>query len=161
MNGFNQAIVVGHVGNPPRVTSLQSGRRVANFSVATNEGYRDSQGTWIDKVEWHNIVTFQDGLITMLENHAEKGRAVCVTGKLQTRKYFDKNNVEHRATEILVGPGGTVNFLSKKREQMGATTQQGTTQPQPTAENGGQPMPATNGAGPAPQPQHAEEVWPF
>ena len=69
------------------VNHLTSGGRVANISVATDESYLNKQtGERVDKTEWHRIVTFQDGLISMLEKHARKGRLVYIDGKLQTRR---------------------------------------------------------------------------
>ena len=74
---------------------------------------RDS-GERVDRTEWHRVVTFQTGMVDTLEKHAKKGRLVYVEGKLQTRK-FRKNgeDSDRYATEILVVPGGRVQFLEK------------------------------------------------
>ena len=68
-------------------------------------------GEKVDKTEWHRVVTFQDGLIDMFEKHAVKGRLVYVDGKLQTRKW--RKDSDRFSTEILLVPGGRVQFLDK------------------------------------------------
>ena len=71
-------------------------------------------GERVDKTEWHRIVTFQDGLIDMLEKHAVKGRLVYVAGKLQTRRWSKPGEDGDRfSTEILLVPGGRIQFLDK------------------------------------------------
>ena len=68
----------------------------------------------MDKTEWHRCVTFQNGLIDMLEKHAKKGRLVYVAGKMQTRKWRkDSEDSDRFSTEILLVPGGRVQFLDK------------------------------------------------
>ena len=125
--GLNRAEVIGRLGDDVSVTHLMSGGRVANMSVATDESYLNKQtGERVDKTEWHRIVTFQDGLIDMLEKHARKGRLVYVAGKLQTRRWSKPGEDGHRfSTEILLVPGGRVQFLDKPN----GTNGNGSTQP--------------------------------
>ena len=89
--------------------------RVANLSIATDEGYLDkNSGERIDKTEWHRVVTFQNGLIDMLDKNARKGRLVYVAGKMQTRRWKKEGEDSERfSTEILLVPGGRVQFLDK------------------------------------------------
>ena len=71
-------------------------------------------GDRVDKTEWHRVVTFQDGLIDMLEKHAVKGRLVYIDGKLQTRRWSKPGEDGDRfSTEILLVPGGRVQFLER------------------------------------------------
>ena len=114
--GLNKVQIIGRLGGDVTVNALRSGGRVANMSVATDESFRDRQsGEIVDRVEWHRIVTFQDGLIEMLEKHATKGRLVYVEGKLQTRRWKkDGEETERSATEILLVPGSRVQFLTKR-----------------------------------------------
>ena len=95
-------------------------------------------GERVDKTEWHWVVTFQDGLISMLEKHAKKGRLVYIDGKLQTRRWSKPGEDGDRfSTEILLVPGGRVQFLDKPN---GAT---GNGSGQPPAESAnGSAMPA-------------------
>ena len=114
--GLNRAELIGRLGADVTVNHLASGRRVANLSIATDESYidRNGGGERIDKTEWHRVVTFQDGLIDMLERHARKGRLIHVEGKLQTRRWKkDGEESERFSTEILIVPGHKVQFLDK------------------------------------------------
>ena len=114
--GLNRAEVIGRLGADVSINHLTSGGRVANLSIATDESYIDRAGGGerIDKTEWHRVVTFQDGLIDMLDKHAKKGRLVYVAGKMQTRKWRkDGEDSDRFSTEILLVPGGRVQFLDK------------------------------------------------
>ncbi len=113
--GLNRAEVIGRLGADVTISNLASGGRVANMSVATDESYLEkNSGTRIDKTEWHRVVSFQGGLIDMLEKHAKKGRLVYVAGKLQTRKWRkDGEDSDRFSTEILLVPGGRVQFLDR------------------------------------------------
>ena len=113
--GLNQAQVIGRLGADATISNLASGGRVANMSVATDESYIDRQsGERVDRTEWHRVVSFQSGLIDMLEKHAKKGRLVYVAGKLQTRKWRkDGEDSDRFSTEILLVPGGRVQFLDR------------------------------------------------
>ncbi len=114
--GLNRAEVIGRLGADVTINHLQSGGRVANLSIATDESYIDKAGGGerIDKTEWHRVVTFQDGLIDMLAKHAKKGRLVYVAGKMQTRKWRkDGEDSDRFSTEILLVPGGRVQFLDR------------------------------------------------
>ena len=107
--------MIGRLGADVTVNHLTSGGRVANMSIATDEGYLDkNSGSRVDKTEWHRAVTFQDGLIDMLEKHAKKGRLVYVAGKMQTRRFRkDGEDSDRFSTEILLVPGSRIQFLDK------------------------------------------------
>ena len=125
--GLNRAEVIGRLGADVTVNHLASGGRVASLSVATDESYidRNGSGERIDKTEWHKVVTFQDGLIDMLEKHAKRGRLVYVAGKMQTRRWRkDGEDSDRFSTEILLVPGGRVQFLDKPNGK-GAPAQPG------------------------------------
>ncbi len=111
--GLNKASLIGRIGQDVTVNHLASGGRVANLSIATDESYiRD--GERVDRTEWHRLVTFQDGLITMLEKHAKKGRLVYVDGKLQTRRWRkDGEDADRFSTEIMLVPGSRIQFLDR------------------------------------------------
>ena len=113
--GLNRVELIGRLGADVTINNLMSGGRVANLSVATDESYLNKQsGERVDKTEWHRIVTFQEGLIDMLEKHAHKGRLVYIDGKLQTRRWKkDGEESDRYSTEILLVPGGRVQFLEK------------------------------------------------
>ena len=113
--GLNSAQIIGRLGADVAISNLASGGRVANMSVATDESFVDrSSGDRIDRTEWHRVVTFQSGLIDMLERHAKKGRLVYIAGKLQTRKWRkDGEDSDRYSTEIILVPGGKVQFLER------------------------------------------------
>ena len=113
--GLNQAQIIGRLGADATISNLASGGRVANMSIATDESYIDKQtGERVDRTEWHRVVSFQSGLIDMLDKHAKKGRLVYVAGKLQTRKWRkDGEDSDRFSTEILLVPGGRLQFLDK------------------------------------------------
>ena len=112
--GLNRAELIGRLGADVTINHLTSGGRVANLSVATDEGYVDKQsGERVEKTEWHRVVTFQPGLVDMFEKHAKKGRLVYVAGKLQTRRWKKDEENSERSTEILLAPGGRIQFLDK------------------------------------------------
>ena len=123
--GMNRVELIGRLGADVTVNHLQSGGRVANLSIATDESYRNRQtGEMVDKTEWHRVVTFQDGLIDMLERNAKKGRLVHAEGKLQTRRWKkDGEDSDRFSTEILVVPGHKVQFLDKPNGANGNGTQ--------------------------------------
>ena len=113
--GLNRVELIGRLGADVTVNHLSSGGRVANMSIATDESYINRQtGDRVDKTEWHRVVTFQDGLVDMLQKHARKGRLVYIDGKLQTRRWSKPGEDSDRySTEILLVPGGRVQFLER------------------------------------------------
>ena len=147
--GMNRVELIGRLGADVTVNNLASGGRVANLSIATDESYRNSNsGTKVDKTEWHRVVTFQDGLIDMLERNAKKGRLVHAEGKLQTRRWSKPGEDGDRfSTEILVVPGHKVQFLDKPNGANGNGAQ--TAAAPATEPAGGQAMPAGATSGPS------------
>ena len=147
--GLNRAEVIGRLGADATINHLASGGRVANISIATDESYIDRQsGDRVDKTEWHRAVTFQNGLIDMLEKHAKKGRLVYIAGKLQTRKWRkDGEDSDRFSTEILLVPGGRVQFLDRPAGANGNGDAPANGDDAPAATNGtagsdtGQPIP--------------------
>ena len=115
MFGLNNAQLIGRLGADVTVNNLANGGKVANLSIATDESYIDrNSGDRVDRTEWHRVVTFQPGLVDMFEKHARKGRLVYVAGKLQTRRWKkDGEDSDRFSTEIILVPGGRVQFLDK------------------------------------------------
>ena len=115
MSGVNKVILVGNLGKDPEIRHLEGGASVARFSLATNEYYKDKQGTRVERTEWHNITAWR-GLAEVAEKYLKKGQQVYVEGKLRTRQYQDKDNQTHYITEVVVDeltmlggrPGGGV-----------------------------------------------------
>ena len=123
--GKNHAELVGRLGDDVTVNHLASGGRVANLSIATDESYIDkNSGQKVDRTEWHRVVTFQPGLIDMLQKHATKGRLIHVEGKMQTRRWRkDGEDSDRFSTEIIVVPGNRVQFYDKPNGRPAADAQ--------------------------------------
>ncbi|NML66392.1 single-stranded DNA-binding protein [Hymenobacter sp. RP-2-7] len=100
MAGVNKVILVGHLGKDPEVRHLEGGNSVANFTLATNDYYKDKQGTRVERTEWHNIAAWR-GLAELAEKYLKKGGLVYVEGKLRTRQYQDKDQQTRYITEIV------------------------------------------------------------
>ena len=131
--GLNKVELIGRLGADVEVHTLTSGSKVANMRVCTDESYISKQsGQRVDAQEWHQVVTFQPGLVSMFEKHGRKGRLVFIEGKLQTRKWKDQAGNDRYSTEIMVVPGSRVSFLDKP-----AGVSQAPAAPQPTGLNDG------------------------
>lgn len=112
---MNKAIICGYVGKDPDVRQTQAGVSVASFSIATTERWKDKNGEKKEQTEWHNCVAW-DKLAGICKDYVRKGSQVLVEGKIQTRKWQDKDGQDRWTTEILVkgihligggrGPGG-------------------------------------------------------
>jgi len=99
--GVNKAIIIGNLGNDPEVRYMPSGSAVANVSVATTDSWRDKQsGEQVERTEWHRVVFFSR-LAEIAGEYLRKGSKVYVEGRLQTRKYQDRDGVERYTTEIV------------------------------------------------------------
>ncbi len=99
--GLNKVMLIGHLGNDPELRVIPSGQSVANFTLATNESYKDSSGNLQERTEWHRIVVW-GRLAEICQQYLKKGRQVYIEGKLQTRSWDDTKTGEKRyATEIV------------------------------------------------------------
>lgn len=97
----NKVILVGHVGKDPEVRYSQSGTPVANFSLATNERFKDRNDEWQERTEWHNIVAWQR-LAEIVGEFVFKGSKLYVEGKIQTSSWEDRQSGERKyRTEIV------------------------------------------------------------
>ncbi len=132
--GLNQVQLIGRLGRDVEIRHTRSGGKVANLNVATDESYIDKSGQKVDKAEWHRVVSFQDGVVDMLERHARKGRLVYVQGKLQTTKWQDANGNDRYTTEIIIVPGGRIQFMDKTDDRP-APAQPATTTAAPVPAN--------------------------
>jgi single-strand DNA-binding protein len=100
MSGVNKVILIGNLGRDPEVRTIENGAKVANFSLATTESYRNKDGNRVEQTEWHRIVLWR-GLAEIAEKYLRKGNSIYVEGKIVTRKYTDKDGVERTITEIV------------------------------------------------------------
>ncbi|MCM4157583.1 single-stranded DNA-binding protein [Gramella sp. AN32] len=110
----NHVQLIGNVGQEPSITNLESGKKVARFSLATNEYYKNEKGEKVQNTEWHTIVTWGK-TAEIIEQYAGKGKEIGVSGKLKSRSYEDKDGVKRYVTEVeaneilLLGSGNANN----------------------------------------------------
>jgi single-strand DNA-binding protein len=98
-NSLNKVQLIGNLADDPKTRAIPgSGVAVCNFTIITNEGYKDSSGNWVERAEGHRIVTF-DKLAEICDKYLTKGKKIYIEGSLQTRSY-EKDGVKHWSTEI-------------------------------------------------------------
>lgn len=112
----NKVILVGNVGNDPEIRTFGNGGKVANLSIATSESWRDkSSGEKREKTEWHRVAIFNDGLVGIVERYVKKGTKLYIEGKLQTRKWQDRDGNDKYTTEVVLqGFGGNLTLLDSR-----------------------------------------------
>ncbi len=99
----NKVILIGNLGKDPDVRTMQNGKEMVTFSLATSESWFDkTSGTRSEKTEWHNIVVFSEGLVKIARDFVRKGSKVYIEGSLRTRKWVDQNNNDRYTTEVLL-----------------------------------------------------------
>lgn len=101
----NKVILVGNLGTDPEVRTMQSGDKVINLSLATSESWKDkASGERQERTQWHRIVIFNQGLVTVAERYLKKGAKVYIEGQLETRKWTDQSGAEKYTTEVVLRP---------------------------------------------------------
>jgi len=125
--GVNKVILIGNLGADPEVKFMPNGNAVANVTIATSESWKDKNtGEQVDKTEWHRVVFFRR-LAEIVGEYLKKGSKVYIEGKLQTRKWQDKNGADRYTTEIVAnemqmldskGTGGTADFNQSSNQNM-------------------------------------------
>lgn len=113
MSSVNKVIIIGNLGRDPEVRYAPSGDAITSLSVATTEKWKDKQGDMQEQTEWHRI-SFFGKLAEVCGQYLSKGSQVYVEGKLQTRKYTDKDGVEKYSTEIR---GDRMQMLGGSRQE--------------------------------------------
>jgi len=97
----NKVQLIGNLGSNPEIKTLDGGKKLAKFSIATNESYRNANGEKVTETQWHNLVAWGK-LAEIIEKYITKGSEVAVEGKLTYRTYNDKDGVKEYFTEIQV-----------------------------------------------------------
>ncbi len=103
VGSVNKVILLGNLGRDPEIRSMQSGAKMASFSIATSKRWKDrNTQEQKEKTSWHNIVVFGDGLVDIVEKYVKKGSKIYVEGELQTRKWQDKDGNDRYTTETIL-----------------------------------------------------------
>ena len=102
-SSVNKVILVGNLGRDPEIRFTQAGKKIANFSLATSESWRDRQsGERRERTEWHRIVVFSEGLADVVEKYVKKGSKLYIEGQLRTRKWQGQDGRDNYTTEIVL-----------------------------------------------------------
>ena len=136
MAGVNKVILLGNLGKDPEVKAIDNGRKVARFTLATTESYRNQQGERVDQTEWHNVV-FWGPVVDVIDKYLKKGNQVYVEGKINNRSYDDKDGNKKYITEIV---GQTLTLLGGKPQASGDNESNGSS----SYASSGQPSSATS-----------------
>jgi single-strand DNA-binding protein len=97
----NQVQLIGNLGQIPEIRTTETGKKLARFSIATNDTYRSAQGQKVTETQWHNVIAWGK-LADIAEKYLTKGKEVAVVGKLVHRQYTDKNGIKRYASEIIL-----------------------------------------------------------
>lgn len=95
----NKVQLIGRLGQTPEIINLESGRKLAKFSLATNDHYRNAKGEKVEDTQWHNIVVWGK-LAEIVENYVDKGKEIAIEGKLTSRSYDDSEGNKRYITEV-------------------------------------------------------------
>lgn len=98
---LNKVMLIGRLGKDPEIRNFSDNNSIANFTLATNESYKDKDGTWKDLTEWHNIKLPNKFMADRAEKNLKKGSQIYVEGKIKTRSYDDKDGNKKYVTEIV------------------------------------------------------------
>lgn len=106
----NKVQLIGNLGTQPEVITLESGKKLAKFTMATNESYKNAKGEKITETQWHNIIAWGN-TAQIIEQYVNKGEELAIEGKLTSRSYDDKEGNKKYITEVVANE---IVMLSKK-----------------------------------------------
>ena len=140
MASVNKVILIGNLGRDPETRYTTGGDAVTTLNIATSEQWKDKSGEKQERTEWHRVVLFAR-LAEIAGEYLKKGRSVYIEGRLQTRKYTDKDGVEKYSTEIVADRmqllGGREGGASGGEVEFAGTTSGGSARREPAAAKGG------------------------
>lgn len=96
----NKVQLIGRVGQAPEIKNLENGKKLAKFSIATNESFKNDKGEKVEKTDWHNIVAWGK-TAEIIEQYVDKGKELAIEGKLTTRSWEDKDGNKRYITEVV------------------------------------------------------------
>ena len=112
---LNKIMLIGRC-TAPNIRDLESGK-LATFSLATTDRYKDRAGEWKEDTTWHNIVAYGN-TAGVVEKYVQKGSQIYIEGKLRNRKYTDRDGVERSVTEVLVS---SLELLDRRQQNGGGS----------------------------------------
>ena len=96
----NKVQLIGRLGQEPEIITFQDGNKMAKFSMATDDSYKDKSGSKIERAFWHNIIV-KGSLASVVENYVKKGQEIAIEGKLTNRSYETQEGEKRYITEIV------------------------------------------------------------
>jgi len=96
----NKVQLIGRLGQDPEIINFADGNKMAKFSLATDDSYKDKDGNKVERTDWHNIV-IKGGLVKVVESYVNKGQEIAVEGKITNRSWDDKEGKKHYITEVV------------------------------------------------------------
>lgn len=122
---LNKCMFIGNVGQDPDIRSMGNGDKVANLSLGVTDKWKDKQGQRQERTEWVRISVFNDNLVKLIETYVKKGSSIYIEGKMQTRKWQDKDGNDKYTTEINIPKyGGQIVLLGGKSQQQSQHNEQ-------------------------------------
>ena len=109
---LNKVLLIGRLGQDPEIRVSPGGTTVANFSIATNESWRNKEGEQQERTDWHRCVVFGATAEKFVEPYVKKGTLVSIEGQLQTSEWKDKEENKRLSTKVVVNPFGGIQILS-------------------------------------------------
>lgn len=113
---LNKVTLIGNLGKDPEIRYSKDNQPIANLTIATSEKWKDQSGQYQERTEWHRVVVFGN-LADVVSKYLKKGSTVYFEGKLQTRKWQDKDGQDRYTTEVVVDRGGQMVMLGKASSQ--------------------------------------------
>lgn len=144
---FNRVELIGNLGQDPEMRASRSGTAIVNLRIATTHRAKSQEGDWEERTEWHTVVAFGN-LADNVGKYLSKGRQVFVEGRIQTRKWEDKNGNTRYSTEVVANE---IKFLGKRDEDGGRQR----SRPQQDNGNGDEQSAPRK----RPEPQQEEQNW--
>ena len=96
----NKVQLIGNLGNDPEIITLDSGKKLAKFSIATNESYKNTMGEKVTDTQWHNVIAWNK-TAEIIEKYVTKGNEIAIEGKLTSRSYENKEGEKKNITEVV------------------------------------------------------------
>lgn len=133
MSSLNRVQLIGRVGADPEIRALKNGGKCANMSIATSDRWKDrNTGEKREATQWHRVVVWADGLITIIERYVKKGSLIMIEGRLETRKWQDQSGQDKYTTEVVLKPYDSKLILlggNNNDDQSGSFSSQNYNQP--------------------------------